>query len=178
MITWKMILTTGRSNIKSSFPGFSLLELVIVVGIVLSVTSLSSLLFKGHFAETVLKTSAQDIASTLNWARRLAITRRKLYKVVFRVKEKKFWIEDDFREMVGRPAYLHSGVIFANPGLHKWGEEDGLVEAGGGDSAFSFYPQGTAEGGSIYIKEENSNNWYTITIVPSTGRVNVYPGKH
>jgi len=179
MDTWRMILITGKLRLKSSSPqGFSLLELLVVLGIISSITLLSSLSFHRHFSETLLKTSAQEIASTLIWARRLAITKRQLHRVVFQTQRKKYWVEDNTGKQVEGVAYLKRGIIFADPELNKWGEENGLVESGILDDAFSFYPQGTAEGGSIYLREENGDNWYTVTVVPTTGKVRIYPGKH
>ncbi len=167
-----MISTTGNSS------GFSLLELIVVIGIILSVTVMSSLYFKNHFSGTLLKASAQEITSTLIWARRLAITKRKPHRVTFHPQKKKYWIEDIENMKVEGVNYLKEGINFANPELGKWGEKNGLVEAGIQDNAFFFYPQGTAEGGSIYLQDGGNKKWYTITITPSTGVVNIYPEKH
>lgn len=172
MDTLKMISTTGNPD------GFSLLELIVVVGIISCISFVGSISFHNHLSETILKTSAQDIASTLLWARRLAITKRGTYKVVFQPDKGKYWIEDSKGNKVEGVAHLRKEVVFDNPELGKWGEENGLVESGISDDAFSFYPQGTAEGGSIYLKNEKSGSWYTITILPTTGRVKIYQGKH
>jgi Tfp pilus assembly protein FimT len=177
MDTWRMISITGKLRLRSS-PSFSLLELLVVLGIISSLTLLGSLFFYHHLSETLLKTSAQEIASTLIWARRLAITKRQSHRVVFQTEKKKYWIEDNRGKQVEGVAYLKRNIVFADPELNKWGEENGLIESGILDQAFSFYPQGTAEGGSIYLREKNGDNWYTITVVPTTGKVRVYPGKH
>jgi len=167
-----MISTTGK------WSGLSLIELIVAIGIISSIILLGSLYFKNHFSETILETSAQELASTLLWARRLAITKRKVHKVVFEPKRRRYWIENEDDGKVDRAIYLKKGVMPADPELGKWGEEDGIVEAGVPDNAFLFYPQGTAEGGSIYLKEEGSKKWYTITLVPTTGDVRIYQGKH
>ena len=45
-------------------------------------------------------------------------------------------------------------------------EEDGIVEFDNpDDSGFSFYPQGTAESGSIYLREKESERWHTVTML-------------
>lgn len=175
MDTWRMISITGKLRFSRSF---SLLELLVVLGIISSFTLVGSLFFHHYFSETLLKTSAQEIASTLIWARRLAITKRQLHRVVFQTEKKKYWIEDNTGKRVEGVAYLKRGIVFADPELNKWGEEDGLIESGILDHAFSFYPQGTAEAGSIYLREKNDDNWYTITVAPTTGKVRIYPGKH
>ena len=160
-----------------SFFGFSLIELIVVVAIISSIMFAGSLYFQNHLSGTILKTSAQDIASTLLWTRRLAISERKSYKVVFHPGKGKYWVEDTRGQRVEGIAYLNRKVRFADPELGKWGEEDGIVEGGVWDNSFFFYPQGTAEGGSIYLRD-GKNNWYTITIAPTTGGVRVYPEKH
>lgn len=165
-------------SITGDCRGFSLIELIIVVGIISSVILLGSLYFHNHFPETLLKTSAQELASTLIWARRLAITKRKAHKVVFRPQRRTYWIENAEDKKVEKTVHLQEGVIPANPGLGKWGEENGIVESGTQDNVLLFYPQGTAEGGSVYLKEKEGKRWYTITVTPTTGAVNIYPGKH
>lgn len=149
-----------------------------VIAIISSIMFLGSLYFKNHLSETLLQTSAQELASTLRWARRLAITKRKTHKVVFEPQKSKYWIEDVENRKVEGVGYLKKKIVTANPQLGKYGEENGIVEAGIPDNALLFYPQGTAEGCSIYLKEEKVDKWYTITVIPTTGVVNIYPEKH
>lgn len=172
MIILRMILITGNRY------GFSLLELIVVAGIISCIAAIGSISFHSHLSETILKTSAQDIESTLILARRLAITKREIYRVVFQPDKCKYWIQDSRGYRVEGVAYLGKGISFNNPKIGKLGEEDGIVEAGIPDDAFSFYPEGTAEGGSIYLKDKKSDSWYTITIIPTTGNVRIYQGKH
>ncbi|MBE0478575.1 prepilin-type N-terminal cleavage/methylation domain-containing protein [Candidatus Aerophobetes bacterium] len=167
-----MTSTTGKLS------GFSLVELIVVIGIISSIVFAGSLYFQHHLSQTLLKTSAQELASTLMLARRLAITKRKVHKVVFEPQRRIYWIEDEDNIKVERTVHFKKGVGPANPRLGKWGEENGIVEGGLPDNALLFYPQGTAEGASIYLKEEGSGKWYTITVTPSTGAVKIYTGKH
>jgi len=165
--------------IKSNLSGFSLIELIVILAIISGVTTIATLSTRNFLSETYLKSSAQDIASTLRLARRLAITKRETYRVVINFSQRKYWIEDVKENRVEGVGYLKSGIIFADPELGKMGEKDGIVEFGyWNDNAFSFFPQGAAEAGSIYLKDERNGNWYTLTIVPSTGKVNIYPNKH
>ena len=47
-------------------------------------------------------------------------------------------------------------------------EEDGIVEFDNpDDSGYSFYAQGTAGSGSIYLKEKEGERWHTITMLCS-----------
>ncbi|MBC7189272.1 hypothetical protein H5U35_03535 [Candidatus Aerophobetes bacterium] len=166
------------TSITGDFKGLSLVELIVVVGVIFFVLSGTSLYFRGHLSKTRLKTSSQEIADTLRLTRRLAITGRKPYRTCFDVKKGKYWIENEEGERIQAPFYLKDNIVFANPQLDREGEEDGLVEGGIPDDSFSFYPQGTAEGGSIYIKDKAEEKWNTITITPSTGDVRIYENKH
>ncbi|MFQ6067767.1 MAG: GspH/FimT family pseudopilin [bacterium] len=160
-------------------PGFTLMELIVVLGVVSVVIFLSILSVGSFLSRSRLKTSAEDIASTLRWARRLSITKRKEYRVVFDPARRKYWIEDKEGTVIEGTHSLSENVVFADPELWKKGEEDGIVEFDDpDDDSLSFYPQGTAETGSIYLKNEDSGSWYTITVSPTTGYIRVYPEKH
>lgn len=172
MDTWKTTSITGKLS------AFSLIELIIVVGIISSAMVAGSLQLRHRLSETFLKTSAQELASTLIWARRLAITKRKIHKVVFEPERGMYWIGDEDNRKADKVVYFKKGIELANPELGKWGEENGIVEAGIPDNAIFFYPQGTAEGASIYLKEKRANTWFTITVTPSTGAIKIYAHKN
>lgn len=167
-----------KNNFRFHCPGFSFVEFLIVLGIAVSTAAVGTISFHFHLSETLLRTSAQELASTLRWARRLAITRRNSHKVSFEPEEGKYWVEDAEGYSVEGITRLKDKIVFSDPGLRKWGIEDGIVESGVQDDAISFYPQGTAEAGSIYLKDKRSGNWYTVTITPLTGKVRVYEGVH
>jgi len=166
----------------SLFPsntGLTLIELIVVLAIISAVVAFSVLSLKNFASERYLKTSARDLASTIKWARRLAITKRKPYRVVFSSSDDRYWVEDDESNKIGRSWQLKRGVHFSNPRLGKKGEEDGIVEFDHPeDGALSFYSRGTAETGSIYLQEEGKGRWYTLTVAGITGYVRIYPEKH
>lgn len=150
-----------------------------VLGVVSVVVFLGILSGSSFLSRSRLKTSAQDIASTLRWARRLSITKRKEYRVVFEPEKRKYWIENEEGMVIEGKHSLLDNVVFADPDLWKREEDDGIVEFDDpDDDSLSFYPQGTAETGSIYLKNEDSGRWHTITISSTTGYIRVYPEKH
>ena len=156
-----------------------MIELMVVLGVVSVVVFLFILSASSFLSRSRLKNSAEDIASTLRWARRLAITKRKEYRVVFDPARRKYWIEDEEGMVIEGKHSLLENVVFADPDLSKREEEDGIVEFDDpDDDRLSFFPQGTAETGSIYLKNEDSGRWYTITISSTTGYIRVYPEKH
>jgi prepilin-type N-terminal cleavage/methylation domain-containing protein len=160
-------------------PGFTLIELIVVLGVVSAVVFLGILSASNFLSRSRLKASAEDIASILRGARRLSITKRKEYRVVFDPTRRKYWIEDEEEMVIEGSHSLLENVVFADPDLWKREEEDGIVEFDDpDDDSFSFYPQGTAEAGSIYLKNEGSGRWYTITVSPTTGYIRVYSEKH
>ena len=167
----KMMPITGKS-------GFTLIELVVVIAVI-SLVSFLAIFSTGDFlSKTRLQSSAENIAATLRRTRRLTITERKEYKVVFDSGTKSYWIEDKDGEMQKKGNKLEKNIIFADPCLGKWGEGDGIVELDDpDDDGFLFHPEGTAETGSIYLQNEDSKKWYTITIALN-GYVRVYPEKH
>jgi prepilin-type N-terminal cleavage/methylation domain-containing protein len=164
---------------RKSASGLTLIELIVVLGVV-SVVVFWGILSLGSFlSQSRLKNSAEDVASTLRWARRLSITKRREYRVVFEPVRRKYWIEDEEGMVIEGKHLLLENVIFADPGLWKKEEEDGIVEFDDpDDDNFSFYPRGTAETGSVYLKNKDSGKWYTITISSTTGYIRVYPKKH
>lgn len=159
--------------------GFTLVELIVVIGIIGSLTVISTLSAQNFLSRTRLENSAEDVASTLRYARRLAITRKAEHKVVFDLRWDSYWIADKEGDVVEKGKKLAKNISFADPHLDKKGEQDGLVEFDiFDDDSISFYPQGAAETASIYLEDENSGQWYTITITGPTGYVRVYPEKH
>lgn len=159
--------------------GYTLIELIITLVMVGTIISVCLPFISDFLFKTRLDNSAEDIVSTLRWSRRLAITKREKCRVVFNSLKGKYWVEEKEGNIIGEKQSLQENVIFANPELGREGEEDGIVELDDPDnSSFSFYPQGTAEAGSIYLQEKSTQEWCTITITGSTGYVRIYPEKH
>ncbi len=155
------------NDYKEKF-GFTLIELIIVLAIVGTVISISVPFVSNFLFRTNLESSAEDIVSTLRWARRLAITKRKEYRVIFNPRRGRYWLEDKEGNIVGERRSLQENIVFADPDLNKMQEEDGIVEFDNpDDSGISFYPQGTAESGSIYLKEKGRERWRTVTMLCS-----------
>jgi len=164
---------------KKEGNGYTLIELIIVVAMVGTVITVCLPFISDFLFKTRLDNSAEDIVSTLRLARRLAITKREKCRVVFNSLKGKYWLEDKEGNIIGEKRSLQESIVFANPELHKEGEEDGIVELDNPDnSSFSFYSQGTVEAGSIYLQEKGTQEWRTITITPSTGYARIYPEKH
>ena len=146
--------------------GYTLIELIIVLAIIGTVVSISAPFVSGFLFRTNLESSAEDIVSTLRWARRLAITKRKEYRVIFNPQRGMYWLEDKEGNITGERHSLQENIVFADPELNKMQEEDGIVEFDHpDDSGISFYPQGTAESGSIYLKEKEGERWRTVTML-------------
>lgn len=156
-----------------------MIELIVVLAIISAIIAVSIPSIGNFLSSHRLKDSAEDIVSTLRWARRLAITKREVYRVVFNPKKRKYWVENKEGNVLEEKRSLEENIIFADPKLYKRGEEDGIVEFDNpDDNSFSFYPQGTAEAGSIYLQGKGNRKWYTITIASTTGYAKVYPEKH
>ena len=138
--------------------GFTLIELIIVLAIIGTVISISVPFVSNFLFRANLESSAEDIVSTLRWARRLAITKRKEYMVIFDPQRGKYWLQDKEGNIEGERHSLQENIVFADPELNKMQEEDGIVEFDNpDDSGISFYPQGTAESGSIYLRGKETS---------------------
>ncbi len=91
--------------------GFTLIELIIVLAIIGTVVSISVPLVSSFLFRTNLESSAEDIVSTLRWARRLAITRRKEYRVIFNTQRGKYWLEDKEGNIEGERHSLQENIV-------------------------------------------------------------------
>jgi type II secretory pathway pseudopilin PulG len=162
--------TTGKTS------GVSFIELIIVIAVIGTALAGVSVHYTHRVSKVRLDTAASELATTLRWARRLAITTRKLHRVAFSSGEGIYWIEDAQGTRVDRQYRLGRGIAFSHP-TSSPAPEEGLIEGGSPDGAISFFPQGTSEGASVYLVDERRQVWRTLTIVPTTGMVRLYNQK-
>ena len=159
--------------------GLTLVEVLLVLAISAVIISMSVLALGRLSGKNYLRASARDLAEAMRYTRRLALTTRSPFWLVFGPEYRTFWTEAEFGERPDRSWRLKDGICLADPDLGKEGEEDGIVEGDDpDDAAFRFSPRGTAEGGSVYLRREGQDRWFTVTVQGPTGEIRVYDGKH
>jgi len=173
VILTKFMLYSLLMKKKSAF---SLIEMMIVLGIITMMIGLTTAYFFNFRSGAALKISANNIMAALNLARSLAITQQVEHGVAFDINDSAYrvFIKPD----TGNPQFVTkqmktlSGVVIESTNLP--------IDS---NSTFSarvevFNPTGNAENnGSIYLKN-SEGKYYTITIVNATGRIRIYNYNH
>jgi prepilin-type N-terminal cleavage/methylation domain-containing protein len=158
-----MILPIGKGlQSKKNSPGFTLTELVIVIGIVLVFLTISVPNFRRAYQDSMLKNATRELSSSLSYARDLAILEGINYEVNFDFSENKYTIgpsEDraSFQDRIVKIPdssakssyyrYLPEKINFSRMIKQK------LI----------FYPNGSSQDFFIYL-ENDKNNIYTIMV--------------
>ena len=77
---------------KSSQPGFSLMELLIVISIIGIISLIGLPVYKSITPNIALNSSVRDMASDLRYAQQLAVTEQKIYSVRFNILDNNYYI--------------------------------------------------------------------------------------
>lgn len=134
--------------------GISILEILIVILILSFLFSPTIFIILKYHQSSILKSTVEEITSTLGLARSLAINERKVVKVIF--KGNKFFIEKD-------------GKVYQK--VYKFPENIKIKEMTDGFKPVVFLPDGRAkQAGYIVIFEENSKKEMKIVLYNLTGR--------
>ena len=143
--------------IKAVNLGFTIIELITSLAIVLLAMAIISPLMQNGSNSINVKTISYDIASTLRLARSLAISRQSDIRFVLDAKNRKYWISMNPK----RHTLPNDLEIFLTTS-HKEiiNEEIGMV---------NFYPDGSSSGGIITINNDNSKRRIEINWI--TGRI-------
>jgi general secretion pathway protein H len=149
--------------------GFTLLELLIVLTIILIASSLvGATLYKG-LGTLRLKSSAKEIAAALRYARSQAIYEKRIY--IFSL--------DPENRLYSISAWVPSETL--SPQSSPPGGEgrvrgktlpEGITVVDKERVDLFFYPSGSSTGGKFSLTNEKGSAW-TVQIEPSTGRVSL-----
>lgn len=107
-----MILQTGKKIL-----GFSLIELLVVIGIIILVLGISTPYFVKFAKKSKLEAAAGNIATVLRSARTYAITNNTNYAVHFDrfVVPNQYWITDSLNNIIGKKYNLPPHIDIYNP---------------------------------------------------------------
>jgi Tfp pilus assembly protein FimT len=151
--------------------GFSLLEVVVVLGIITIILGMTTAYFFNYKSGAALKVSSQNVIAALNQARSLAITTKAEHGVAFDTADSVFRIYekiDNSRQWKSVWMKTADGVIIESTTLPV--DSNSTINK----PAAIFNINGSAESNaSIYLKN-SYGKYYTLTIINATGRIREY----
>ena len=160
--------------------GFSLLELMVVLAIIIILSTLGILNYANLHNNTEAESAAQRIAATFAAARQYAITNNAPYQVFFSRKDSAFWIDElDIsgavkRRQIENPGFLPQFISFESFVV-------GGVEQIGDTVSVRFWPDGHAETATVRVfrsvdDASDRRNTATVRLFGPTGVTDVSTG--
>jgi len=169
---------------QKSGQGFTLVELMLVVAIVVLMSSVGAGMYAGTYKRMLVEKASRQFLLMARYARIAAIEHQQLYELEFD-KDKGFLLSTirqsettgqtekiDVRNSYCRPVEFEGEVTFEDAKITPLGTE--TVSEGEQEQTIAFLPNGTAQSAVVQIGDGKTH--YTIAIVASTGRVVLYPG--
>lgn len=159
-----MTSTTGKMKRNRTDQGFTLIELVLVVFVLLTLTALTVPAFQHTFQSVSEQTAAHRLAELLGYARERAVMDRTSYRVQWDETQGTYWLSAD-KGVAGAPERLQE----------RWGRTERLpqgvrFEAESSDAAF--FPDGTATEASVRLVRD-TKVLYEIQVQPLLGKVTI-----
>jgi prepilin-type N-terminal cleavage/methylation domain-containing protein len=152
--------------------GFTLIEMIVVLGIISAVLGITTVYFFNYKSGAALKISANNIVAALNQARSLAITRRVEHGVAFDSVNSAYFVfakpDSATRQLVTSPLKTSSGVVIESTNLPI--DPQALINL----PAEIFNITGSAESNASIYLVNSQGKYYTLTIINTTGRVRIY----
>ena len=148
----------GRIKSRAS-AGFTLLELLVVLMLMVMVYALAVPMISAGMPGTELKGAARQLAAGLRQARSLAVTRKEESTLMLDVEQRNFKVSGDQRRYA-LPAKVDISLFTAQSEL--------LPDKIG---AIRFYPDGSSTGGRITVK--SGVRKYDINVDWLTGQVTI-----
>ncbi|MBI1388789.1 MAG: type II secretion system protein GspH [bacterium] len=189
---------------RAAKAGFTLIELMVVVTLMLLMTAIGVPSFRGLYERSALQGAAKEFADALRYAQQRAILERNPIRLVMDVEKQTFWVpvEQDserrhyssrsrrssmahrssrggrerVREVKAVGSQLPPGFIFEF--VYKVAEDDEIRR---GEGEITFYPDGSADAAYITIlrtaKEREDESRYFIKIDAATGMIKTQEGR-
>ena len=166
-LTWT--LSVGKILNKPSTSGdkgFSLLELILVLFLMGLIVGLALPFVVKTLDRVKLQSETRQIASTLQFARSEAISKKKIFTFNANIDQNKYWLAIPHQKKVIQSKILDDSVRIRD---YKHAEKtltDGVF-------IINFYPLGNSSAGTTHLQssiDESETTVYAITINPITSK--------
>ncbi|OGF51456.1 MAG: hypothetical protein A2044_03805 [Candidatus Firestonebacteria bacterium GWA2_43_8] len=168
---------TGRRSKK----GFTLIEILVVISILVSIVSILSIWLGNFLAARELYSEVTKISSMSYLAKELAETTGFNHRFYMNASEGKYRIamfkgENYYEKPVQVKEYALKSSIFIKSFITTRGSitSNSQENAGLTEDYITFYPDGSSESGRIVL-QNMKGEIYTIYYASTTGMVKVYP---
>lgn len=171
-------LSTFNSQLSTQC-GFTLVEMILVIFIMLLMASAVAPSLKNYLFTTRLRTATKQIVSLVNYARSLSISQKVKYRVNFDLDSERCWLSKAEQDLSGKERYVRLS--------NSWGRTHTLPEGidiylirtprsrinkDSGTDYIVFKPNGSSEDSAIYIKN-SKGNVRTLIVDGFTGRIRI-----
>ena len=161
--------------------GYSLIELIVVLVLIGTISAVVTPLFISTIFKTRMKTSAKNLATTFRYARSQAINTKKPYYFYIDLDNSSYWISSDIENEESEVLFDAEEARKAAVNVRKTSREIvikkvevGLSTIEEGVVEIPFYPQGSTIDTNVYLEKRNGSNSdkkFEIHLDEITGKV-------
>ncbi len=157
-----------KQDLKSS--GFTIIELIAVV-VIIAIAALIAIPMMSSASGTQLRSAANMIAADLEYAKSMAISRQKTYKVIFDKNTESYRIEDE-TSVIGHPVKIGSDYVVNFSADSRVSEVDIVSVNFNSNEKVEFNYLGSPDNGGV-ISIAAGTVTMTITVEPVTGFITI-----